>query len=229
MRLPREIIPYGPTALLLNWEQLISPAISTAVHAYAASIKKIRGVKDCIPAYASLLVSFDAQQTAAYPLREAIFNLRPDEQVTLGVRHELPVCYDPLFAPDLIAAAKTLDLSTDELVELHTQQDYLVYQLGYQPGFAFLGETDERLAIDRRPSPRRSVPAGSVGLAGRQTGVYPTTGPGGWQIIGRCPWPLLREGDDWSRLQAGDRVQFYTVTPNEFQRLLKTDAPWPVR
>lgn len=229
MRLPREIIPYGPTALLLNWEQHISPAISTAVHRYAGAIKLVQGVKECIPAYASLLVRFDVRETSAYQLKETIFNIRPEEIVTAGLRHEIPVCYDSSLGPDLLSAAKTLKLTTEELVELHTNQDYLVYQLGYQPGFAFLGETDAQLAIDRRPSPRRSVPEGSVGLAGRQTGIYPTTGPGGWQIIGRCPWPMLQEGDQWSRLQAGDRVRFYAVGLDEFQQLLKADAPWPVR
>ncbi|WP_273447647.1 5-oxoprolinase subunit B family protein, partial [Neolewinella agarilytica] len=135
----------------------------------------------------------------------------------------------PSLAPDLLTAAETLELSTDELIGLHTNKDYLVYQLGYQPGFAFLGETDERLAIDRRASPRRSIPEGSVGLAGRQTGIYPTAGPGGWQIIGRCPWPMLGDGDDWSRLQAGDQVRFYAIGPDEFHQLQKTAAPWPVR
>lgn len=229
MRLPREILPYGPTALLLNWEQLISPAISTAIHRYAAAIRELGGVKECIPAYASLLVRFDSQRTTAYQLKERIFSLHPQEIEAAGIRHELPVCYDPSLAPDLLAAAQALKLTSDELIELHTKQDYLVYQLGYQPGFAFLGETDERLAIDRRASPRRSVPEGSVGLAGRQTGIYPTTGPGGWQIIGRCPWPMLKEGDDWLRLQAGDQVRFYAIGPDKFHQLQTTAAPWPVR
>ncbi|SER26795.1 5-oxoprolinase subunit PxpB [Neolewinella agarilytica] len=229
MRLPREIISYGPTALLLNWEQLISPAISSAVHRYTAAIEQVRGVQECIPAYASLLVCFDAQQITPYQLKEIIFTLQPEEVEATGIRHEIPVCYEPSLAPDLLTAAETLELSTDELIGLHTNKDYLVYQLGYQPGFAFLGETDERLAIDRRASPRRSIPEGSVGLAGRQTGIYPTAGPGGWQIIGRCPWPMLGDGDDWSRLQAGDQVCFYAIGPDEFHQLQKTAAPWPVR
>jgi inhibitor of KinA len=229
LRLPRDIIPYGPTALLLHWEQLISPDINTAVHRYAAAIKQVQGVKECVPAYASLLVRFDAQQTTPYQLKELIFTLQPEEIEAAGIRHEIPVCYEPSLAPDLLTAAETLELSTDELIGLHTNKDYLVYQLGYQPGFAFLGETDERLAINRRLSPRRSVPEGSVGLARRQTGIYPTSGPGGWQIIGRCPWPMLGDGDDWSRLQAGDQVRFYAIGPDEFHQLQKTAAPWPVR
>jgi len=193
------------------------------------AISILNGVIECVPAYASLLVRFNGKQTNAYRLKEAIFKVQPQENERDGLLHELPVCYDASLAPDLLTAADTLGLSEASLIELHCNEEYLVYQLGYQPGFAFLGETDERLAIDRKPSPRLKVPAGAVGLAGRQTGIYPTTGPGGWQIIGRCPWPMLREGEDWSRLRAGDRVQFHAVTLKEFQRLLKTDAPWPKR
>ncbi|MFT5999894.1 MAG: KipI family sensor histidine kinase inhibitor [Neolewinella sp.] len=227
MRLPRHILPYGPDALLLNWEQRITPGISTSVHAYAAALLAHPAVLECVPAYASLMVRFAPPKISAYQLREFIFELRPSAaRPQTSVIHDLPVLYD---GPDLEFIFRKLSLSKKDLISLHSAPDYLVYQVGFQPGFAFLGDTSEALAIERRESPRAKVPAGSVGLAGRQTGVYPTDGPGGWQLIGRCPWPLIRPGPSPTRLQAGDRVSFRPVSPVEFANLVKSPAPWPER
>lgn len=227
MRLPRHILPYGPSALLVTWEQRIAPDISEGVHAYAAALKSHPAVLECIPAYASLLVRYASSKISAYRLREFIFELRPSTSgVQNSVVHDLPVLYD---GPDLKFVSGKLQLSKKKIVSLHTSTDYLVYQVGYQPGFAFLGDTSEELTIARRESPRPKVLAGSVGLAGRQTGVYPTDGPGGWQLIGRCPWPLIRSGPDPTRLRAGDSVRFRSVSPTEFAKLTKLPTPWPER
>lgn len=227
MRSPHHIVSYGPDALLLNWEQRISPAISAGVHAWAAAIRQHPAVRECVPGYASLLVRFAGPLVSAYDLREFIFGLKPEEtEAKSALTHELPVCYD---GPDLEAAAAALGLTTSSLIRLHSGQEYLVYQIGFRPGFGFLGQTVPELEIARRPTPRTHVAAGSVGLAGRQTGVYPTDGPGGWQLIGRCPTPLLRAGDQPALLRAGDRVRFRPVSAATFTDLLNSPSPWPER
>jgi inhibitor of KinA len=227
MRLPRHILPYGPDALLINWEQRIAPAISTSVHAYATALLAHPAVLECIPAYASLMVRFSAIKVSAYQLREFIFELRlPAAGPQTSMIHELPVLYD---GPDLDFVSGKLQLSKKKIISLHTKTVYLVYQVGFQPGFAFLGDTAEALEMARRESPRSKVPAGSVGLAGRQTGIYPMDGPGGWQLIGRCPWPVVRPGTDPTRFRAGDQVKFKSVSAATFLKLSKSPAPWPER
>lgn len=228
MRLPRRILNYGLTALLLEWEQSIDPAINLSVHTYAKAISAHQAVTESVPAYCSLLVSFDHQQTNAYRLREWIYDLRlAIDTTTKSKLHRLPVVYGGDFGPDLAATAKKLRLSQKKLIELHSSAVYHVYQLGFQPGFAFLGLTDEKIAVDRLATPRTLVPAGSVGLAGRQTAVYPVASPGGWQIIGRCPaslWDATKTIP--ARLKAGDRVKFYPVNANEWDTLVKKTAKW---
>lgn len=227
MRSPHNILPYGPDALLLNWEQRIDPAISAGVHAWAAAIGRHPAVRECVPAYASLLVRFAGPLITAYDLHEYILGLRPEENSQDGsFHHQLPVCYD---GPDLSEVAANLKLAPQDLIRLHADRDYLVYQVGFRPGFGFLGETAPELEIARRSTPRAHVPAGSLGIAGRQTGVYPSDSPGGWQLIGRCPYPLLREGNRPALLRAGDTVRFEPVSAAEFNDLLNSPPPWPER
>lgn len=212
---------------MLNWEQRIDPAVSAGVHAYAAAIGAHPAVLECVPAYTSLLIRFAAPRITASELSNFIYDL-PSLSATDTNRytHKLPVCYD---GPDLEDTAKQLSLKPAALIELHTGRDYLVYQLGFRPGFAFLGDTAPELEVARHATPRRRVPAGSVGLAGRQTGVYPTVSPGGWRLIGRCPSPLLRAGTDPIRLRAGDIVRFYPITTTEFHHLQNLQTTWPER
>ena len=227
MRSFHHIVPYGPDALLLNWEQRIDPGVSAGVHAWAAAIGEHPAVRECVPAYASLLVRFSAPLITAYDLREFILGLQPGADTAMqGIHHDLPVRYD---GPDLKEAAALLGISVKKLIGLHAGTDYLVYQIGFRPGFGFLGQTAPELEIARRPTPRAKVPAGSVGIAGRQTGIYPSAGPGGWQLIGRCTYPLLREGRRPALLRAGDTVRFRPVSTKAFADLLNSPPPWPER
>lgn len=219
MRKPRQIINYGPSALLLNWAQEIAPSINDSVQAYARACLQIGGVEECVPAYCSLLVTFNAKKTSSYRLREQIYSLPIKHKVRIGRVHQLPVCYGGEFGPDLEEVAEQLGLSTKKVISLHQATTYRVYQLGYRPGFAFMGLTDQSLDIPRRSSPRSKVAAGSVGLAGRQTGIYPGESPGGWQIIGCCPWPMVdTAAQPFSRLQAGDSVQFFAIKASDWAK-----------
>ena len=219
MRRPRFIRPYGHSALLLEWEQRIDPEINQGVHRYAANIAELAGVEECVPAYASLLVIFNRNAISAYRLKELIF----DSALLVAsaptcTAHRLPVCYEPAYAPDITEISRATGLTIDEVIDRHCNREYRVYMMGYRPGFGFLGETAAELAVPRRSTPRRRVPAGSVGLAGRQTGIYPGIAPGGWQLVGRCPLTMVNERGE-SRLRAGDSVTFYPICQEDFRKL----------
>lgn len=211
MRKPRSIVAYGPDAVLLRWEAVIDPEVNLAVRAYAAALESHEGVVECVVAYADLLVCFAPGRYAPYRMREICYAASPTlPQAGEGTTHVVPVRYGGEYGPDAETVCAELGIDVARLIELHAGRDYTVYQLGYQPGFAFLGPTHERLRIARLPTPRPSVRAGSVGLAGAQTGIYPTEGPGGWRLIGRTP--LTGGPQDVTRLwRAGDRVRFEAV------------------
>ena len=227
MRKPRNILPYGPTALLLTWEQKINVQISRSVHAYHRKLREWPGVIDCVPAYASLLVSVDPSQLNIERLREEAYRLTIQDGISdtgEGQLHQLPVLYGGSYGLDLVTVARGLELTEAAVVDLHTSTTYHVYQLGYLPGFAFLGSLDDRLMLPRRPSPRPRVPTGSVAIAGSQTAVYPSEVPGGWHLLGRCPLPMFDANavlpSDYALLLPGDRVRFVSITAAEYATLL---------
>jgi len=175
------------------------------------------------PAYASVLLVFDACRTdhesVEREVRErlaAIEHLQiPDPDLV-----EVPVCYGGDFGPDLKDVAAACGLDAPEVIRRHSQSDYTVFFLGFVPGFAYLGGLPESLASPRLAVPRRQVPAGSVGIAGSQTGVYPCATPGGWRLIGRTPCRLFDPGrEPMSLLKLGDRVRFRCIDPDRFQVL----------
>ena len=153
-------------------------------------------------------------------LKEAVEQVL-SQPISLGEKQErlikIPVCYEQEFAPDIHSLASGNNVSVEEVIALHVSKIYRVYMLGFLPGFSYLGEVDERIATPRKPTPQ-PVAAGSVGIAGKQTGIYPFASPGGWQIIGRTPLTIFdpHAGDDAALLRAGDRVQFFSITANEF-------------
>jgi inhibitor of KinA len=135
-------------------------------------------------------------------------------------RVTVPVWYDARVAPDLETVTREKGMTVDELIALHTGREVLVYMLGFRPGFPYMGTTDERLEVDRLATPRLAVPAGSVALAGRQTGIYPVASPGGWRIIGRTPWRLFDPGRaEPFRLLPGDLVRFKAIDERAFLEL----------
>lgn len=186
-------------------------------------LEPIAGIRNLHPAYCSLLVKFDALRLQHGEL-EAILKEYLDrlEEVSLPEPRqvEIPVCYGGEFGPDLADVCAIHGMTPAQAIELHSSTSYLVYFLGFVPGFAYLGELPEALVTPRLATPRRAVPAGSVGIAGSQTGVYPFATPGGWRLLGRTPIAMFRsDRDSLNLLSIGDRVRFIPISRERFAAL----------
>lgn len=183
----------------------------------------IAGVRNLHPAYCSLLVKFDPLKWRHENLEKELrkYLSRLDKVKLPEPRHvEIPVCYDGDFGPDLDEVAVLHKTTPEQVIQFHTSPSYLVYFLGFVPGFAYLGELPSELVTPRRATPRKKVPAGSVGIAGNQTGVYPFETPGGWRLLGRTPLAMFRtDRDGLSLLSVGDRVRFVPISRERFLEL----------
>nr|WP_274380147.1 5-oxoprolinase subunit PxpB [Halomonas alkaliphila] len=176
---------------------------------------------DLIPSYTTLLVHYDSQQLTfaqvSTLIRNSLCHLTPAESQD-GQLHEIPVWYDESVGPELGGVAKRAGLSVDALIERHCSHDYCVFALGFAPGYGFMGLVDEDIATPRLKTPRRKVAAGSVGIADRQTAIYPLLSPGGWNILGRTAVPLFeyaKRGEPL--LRPGDKVRFKAISKKEFE------------
>jgi inhibitor of KinA len=205
------IQPLGDTALLAELGTRLDTALNTRAIALAGALKKRRDVRQAIAGYASVTVHFDPDQTTHDSLATAIRRLaakRPPMSEP-GRLHRIPVTYD---GQDLDDVAARLELSRERIVEIHTSAIYRVFLVGFVPGWAYLGPLAEELELPRRQVPRTLVPAGSVAIAGRQTGIYPLPTPGGWHLIGRTNVKLfLPDSDPPCLFRAGDRVKFFAT------------------
>jgi inhibitor of KinA len=183
----------------------------------------IPGVRNLNPAYCSILVTFDALKLDHAGLQEILqSHLDRLDSVDLPEARErqIPTCYGGEFGPNLNEVAGLHSLTTAQVIELHASVTYIVYFLGFVPGFAYLGGLPEALATPRLEAPRRTTPAGSVGIAGKQTGVYPFVTPGGWRLIGRTPIAIFRpDRKEINFLSIGDRVRFIPISPARFAEL----------
>jgi|SRR5690348_6695323 len=186
-------------------------------------LEPVPGVRNFHPAYSSLLIKFDPLKLRHEDLEDILRDfLDRMDKVNLPEprRVEIPVCYGGEFGPDLIDVAELHRLTPERVVDLHASAPYVAYFLGFVPGFAYLGELPPELATPRLPTPRRSVPPGSVGIAGSQTGVYPISTPGGWRLLGRTPLAMFRpDRAEMSLLSIGDRVQFAPISRQLFAKL----------
>ncbi len=183
----------------------------------------VAGIRNLHPAYCSMLIKFDALQLRHEEV-EAILRkyLERLEEVKLPEprRVEIPVCYGGEFGPDLVEVCAMRGMTEAQAIELHASVEYLVYFLGFVPGFAYLGELPKELVTPRLAAPRRRVPGGSVGIAGNQTGAYPFATPGGWRLLGRTPLRMFRaDRDGLSLLSIGDRVRFTPISAERFGEL----------
>lgn len=182
--------------------------------------KPLAWIRNLQPAYCSLLVTFDA---CAVDHAEVEATIRRYEQRAEKMKLpkprtvEIPVCYGGEFGPDLDELAATHRLTPAKVIELHTSCSYHAYFLGFSPGFAYLGDLPAELATPRLATPRKKVPAGSVGIAGKQTAVYPFATPGGWRLIGQTPLAMFRaDREQMEMVSVGDRVQFRVITREQF-------------
>jgi inhibitor of KinA len=188
----------------------------------------VTGVCNLHPAYCSVLVKFDALKLRHEDVEEILRGyLARLEEVKLPESKlaEIPVCYGGEFGPDLAEVCARRGMTVAQAIEMHSSTEYRVYFLGFLPGFAYLGELPKELATPRLASPRRKVPAGSVGIAGNQTGVYPFATPGGWRLLGRTPMKMFRANrEGLSLLSIGDRVRFTPISAERFAELEKSWA-----
>ena len=195
----------------------ISPDINRRIRDLVLAIERrhVAGVVDLVPTYRSLLVYCDPLRVSLAELQREIAGLErhlgetplPPPKVA-----EIPTCYGGWLGPDLEFVASYCKLTSDEVVRIHTSADYLVYMMGFTPGFTYLGGMSERIATPRLKTPRTLIPAGSVGIAQQQTGIYPVDSPGGWQLIGRTPVRLFDpQRDPPVVVEAGDYVRFVAI------------------
>lgn len=221
----------GEQGLVVEFGDSIDPAVNARVHrlARALAARGLEGVIEAVPTYRSVLVLFDPLVLPRERLASEVGVLLAapaveEEPGARGNTVELPVLYGGEFGPDLAFVARHNGLSTDEVIAIHSSSAYLVYMLGFTPGFPYLGGMSSRLAAPRLPSPRTKVPSGSVGIAGSQAGVYPLESPGGWRLIGRTPVRLFDlEAERPFLLAPGDVVRFRPVDEEEYWAYLQVE------
>ncbi len=226
-----EFLPYGDSALLINFEQKIDEQINQRVIALhqALEISGIEAITFLIPAYCSITVGFDPMRITYEELKSIIASFAEEEanQVSKfpSAIINIPVCYEPPFAMDFDEVSNHTHLSSESIIALHTSTIFRVYMLGFVAGFTYMGILPKPLECPRKAVPRLKVPTGSVGLAGLQTGIYPSEAPGGWQIIGQTPLTMFDpDKSNPSLLQPGDRVRFKEVDTAEFERIKKLQS-----
>jgi inhibitor of KinA len=234
--LPYKISSYGDHAVIIEFGNTIDERINQKVISvfHRLQDEKIIGIKDIIPAYCSVTVVYDVavirkshhnisasnfiQQYIRSVLQYADF----DQQIP-SRQMEIPVCYDAEFALDIQHIASQKKISAEEIIRKHSSKIYRVYMIGFIPGFAYMASVDSQIATPRKQQPRQIVPAGSIGIAGFQTGIYPLQTPGGWNIIGQTPLKLFDAANEQPcLLQPGDEVRFVPVTKKEFDKIKST-------
>ncbi|RKD21774.1 kinase inhibitor [Ammoniphilus oxalaticus] len=236
-----EFSALGDSAVLIRFGLEIDERIQQRVTLFMNALEQepFSGWIECVPGYSSVAVFYDPMIVFDYHQSEQkqgektgsphliVVSLLKDRlkmlelcAVSKARTVEIPVCYDFEFGPDLKEVAAFHRLDIDELIQIHTECEYLVFLVGFSPGFPYLGGLDPRIATPRKKSPRLVIPAGSVGIGGEQTGIYPIASPGGWQLIGRTPLRLFcPDQRQPSLLQAGDRVRFRRIDREQYERL----------
>ena len=264
--LPYRIFPLGDSAITIDLGNRIDPILNREVIARYDQLLQmpLPGMIEVVPAYSSITVYYDVMMLKKkIPPHQTVFEWmkqqlaerleQPARQDQINERIlSIPVCYEEEFAMDIQHLASTKNISVDEVIQIHSARQYKVYMLGFLPGFPYMGEVDEKIAMPRKPQPV-NIEAGSVGIAGKQTGIYPLNSPGGWQIIGRTPLKIFEapprtsfpsfsmlarpQGEaldseslnmslaEPTLLKAGDLVQFYSITKNDFYEIQNSPSP----
>lgn len=220
-----KILTAGDSSLLIEFGQEISPKINEKITATVQLMKEqhIEGVVDIIPAFCSLLINYDPRVISYDELKGRMQGLvKVDVKAEAGKKRvfEIPVCYGGEYGPDLGNIAEHAKLTEEEVIKIHSSRDYLIYMLGFLPGFTYLGGLDERIHTPRLANPRVKISAGSVGIGGSQTGIYPLDSPGGWQLMGMTPVKTYDpEREVPILVEAGDYIRFVPVTEEEYLRI----------
>jgi inhibitor of KinA len=220
-----KVVWLGDSALRVEFDERIDPHVNEAVVALAATLVSaaLPGVRDVVPTFRSVAVYFDPPRTDCDALIERLEHEAANVSPALARTSEpiaVPVCYDAEYGPDLPSVAAFAGVGPDEVIRLHSARTYRVFMLGFMPGFPYMGTVDARIAAPRLSTPRVRVPAGSVGIAGVQTGIYPAVTPGGWQIVGRTATrPFNAASPQPFLFKPGDLVQFVPVDRAAFLRM----------
>ena len=224
------ICPVGDLALNVEFADEISPAVNAQIRAFTGALARaaLPGVVEIVPTYRSVTVHYRPEVMLYGELSARLNALLDDlsaEDAAPAEVIELPVRYGGDMGPDLPFVARHCGLSPAEVIQIHSAAEYLVYMLGFTPGFPYLGGMDERIATPRLEKPRTRIPAGSVGIAGTQTGAYPLDTPGGWQLIGRTPLKLYdADREKPVLLEAGQYIKFRSITAEEYRKIEKQVA-----
>ena len=214
-------LPAGDKALVVELGDTIDPDTNRSVHNLLQAIQRqsLEGIIDLVPTYRSLLVLYDPMRLALTELKsrlESINESLDEIDVQKPRIIHIPTLYGGEYGPDLGAVAEHTGLTAEEVISIHSGNDYLVYMMGFTPGFPYLGGLSKKVATPRLATPRLEIPAGSVGIAEDQTGVYPVASPGGWRLIGRTPlWLFDPRNDPPALLTAGDYVKFVPMTGDD--------------
>lgn len=217
-------LPAGDRAVTVEMADAISPEINTKIRELCAVLDRehVPGIVDLVPTYRSLLVCYDPVQIGLSELQDRILNLSEVEHVILPPPKvlQIPVRYGGEYGPDMEFVARHTGLSPDEVATIHSSTDYLVYMMGFNTGFPYLGGMSAKIAAPRLETPRTRIPAGAIGIAQQQTGIYPVESPGGWRIIGRSPVRLF----DPTReppvaVEAGDFMRFVPIDEQRYREI----------
>lgn len=219
-------LPCGDSAVTVEFGSTIDNMLNQTIHAFCGAVEglPLPALREVVPTYRSATIHYDPEQMSygelcslLAPLAQSI---RPEEKA--GELIDIPVLYGGEQGPDLEIVAAHCGLSAEEVIRLHSAPDYRIFMLGFTPGFPYLGGMDPKLSTPRRKEPRTAIPAGSVGIAGGQTGIYPIVSPGGWQLIGRTPLSLFDPAANPPiLLAAGKRIRFVPIDAQTFETIQK--------
>ncbi|MBU8907545.1 5-oxoprolinase subunit PxpB [Desertibacillus haloalkaliphilus] len=217
--------PFGDAAIRIQFGSVLSKELNQTIRSFSQQLQQedLRGVTEWVPTYTAVTVFYQPDKVSYQTLTQQLMSVYEevkDSKVPPAKVIYIPTYYGGDVGPDLSYVAERNHLSVDEVISIHSNQPYLIYMIGFTPGFPYLGGMSKKIATPRLESPRAKVPAGSVGIAGEQTGVYSLDTPGGWQIIGKTPVKLY----DHTRtepvlLEAGNYLKFYSVTKEEYQAI----------